>query len=496
MTGKTNRLLQGLTVILALAFIPGCGNIGGSGGGTTPPTQPAAPGSVVAFGTDAPACDVESFVVTITSASLVPQNGGTAVPLITASAPATVDFARLANFTNVLSVTNNIPVGTYSQLQVSLSNPQLVMLNTSTNPPSAQTVTVSLQSTTATVNISPALVVTTGGTSGLGVEVNLLKSLQVDNNGQVTGTVDPQFSVAANAQTGSWIGAEDAVYGVVQSVSTSNVPSGFTGSFTLAVPDGTGQTLTFLTTSNTVFEGDGVPQFSDLTPNTFAEVSGTVSVSGQFIAEDVNSEEQVSTTSQRSAFLGRITSVSRIGLGNATSFTLLVDSEVPDLSSTVPLASTLNVTLQGSVQYFTNDQNWNTQGFVYGPQSVGVGQKVAVFGVLQAGSTLAADHIFLRPQSLWGNFATLLKAGSDNFTGGFTMLPCGGLFGGQSVTVVTTSNSVFTGVSGLNALTTAPTLNATGILSYLLASGTASTGAPWVAPTWVMQAIGVHQLPD
>ena len=95
------------------------------------------PGSVVAFGTDAPICDVESFVATITSASLVPQGGGTPVSLITPTTPATVDFARLVDFTNILSTASVAP-GTYNQLQMTLTNPQLTALNTSTSPPSPQ----------------------------------------------------------------------------------------------------------------------------------------------------------------------------------------------------------------------------------------------------------------------------------------------------------------------------------------------------------------------
>ena len=50
-----------------------------------------------------------------------------------------------------------------------------------------------------------------------------------------------------------------------------------------------------------------------------------------------------------------------------------------------------------------------------------------------------------------GNFNTLLAAGSDGKTGGFTMTPCGGLFGGQAITVLTYPDTVFTGVSGLTA---------------------------------------------
>ena len=324
-------------------------------------------GSVVAFGTDAPICDVESFVATITSASLVPQGGGTPVSLITSTAPATVDFARLVDFTNILSTASVAP-GTYSQLQMTLTNPQLTALNTSTSPPSPQSVPATLTATTFTVTINPALVVSSSTTSGLMVDFNFA------NRCKLTATVRLRERLTRNSPSpptplsGSTVGEADSLYGIVQTPSTTSLPSGFTGSFPLTVADGTGQTLTILSNSSTVFEGDGVTRFSDLTANTFVEVDAIVNTSGQIIAQTVDSEEQTSPSSQKSAFLGKVIAITRDGSGNATSFTLLVDDEIPDLSGTVPLHSGLNVTLTATTHYFTNWQHWNRQAFTFSPR--------------------------------------------------------------------------------------------------------------------------------
>lgn len=495
MSKKAVALLLGLAAVLAVTLMVGCGAIGGSGTTTNPPTS-TPPGSVVTFGTDAPLCDVESFIVTITSASLVPQGGGTPVALITSTTPATVDFAQLMNFSAILGVASTVPAGTYTGLQLTLANPQLTVLNTSASPPTPQIVPVTLTAATSPYPISPALVVSSGSTSGLSIDFSLLQSVQVAGDGQVTGTVSPQFAIGANTGFGSSVGASDALYGIVQSASSTPPPAGFTGSFALAMHGGTGQTLTILTNSSTVFEGDGVTSLSDLAANTFAEVAVYINTSGQIIAQSIGAEEQTSTISQRSAFLGQIVNVTRLGTGNATAFTLLVDDEVPDLSSVVPVHSTLNVTLAGTVNYFTNGQQWNPQGFTFGSQTMGLGERVAVFGVLQAGSTLAADHIFLRPQYVLGNFQAVQAAGSDGKTGSFTMIPCGGLLGEQAITALTYSTTAFTGASGLTGLTPAPMLNTTGLLFYQLTNGTTTSGASWTAPTWVMETIGVHQLPN
>lgn len=492
MSNRKWSWLAGVTVVVAASLVMvGCGSAGSTS--RNPFQTPT--GSVVTFGTDQPVCDVESFIATITSASLVPQSGGQAVSLITSTAPETVDFARLADFTNILS-TVNVAAGTYSQLQVSLTNPQLIALNTATSPPTPVTVSASLTSTSLTININPPLVVTGSVTSGLLFDFNLGQSLQVGSTGQVTGVVDPQITVTATTTSGTTVGEADALYGILQSPTTSNLPSGFTGSFGLALQDGTGQTLTIYTDSNTVLEGDGVSSFGNLQAGTFVEVDATVSTSGQIAALIVDSEEPVSSANQQSAFLGKIIAVSpRDSYGNATSFTLLVDDEIPSLSGSVPLHSALNVTLASTTNYFSNWEPWNLQRFAFDPATLGLAERVAVFGTLTSGSppSLTASQVFLRPRTVSGNFSTLLAAGSDGVSGGFTMIPCGGLFAGNPVTVLTYPTTILTNVSGLTSLTPTSTVNSRGLLFYAQTNGASSYGASWTAPTWVLEAKQVLQ---
>jgi hypothetical protein len=321
--------------------------------------------------------------------------------------------------------------------------------------------------------------------------------LQVDGAGQVTGTVDPQITVTPGATSGTTLGEADSLYGIVQSTSTSNLPSGFTGSFDLVLHDGTGQTLTVLSNSNTVFEGDGVTTFADLTADTFVEVDAIVNTSGQIIAQTVDAEEQTSSASQKSAFLGRVINVTRDGSSNATSFTLLVEDEIPDLNGTIPLHSGLNVTLTDTTHYWTNWMHWNRQAFTFGPKTLGVAEDVALFGVLGAGTppTMTAHQMFLRPRNVLGTLGTIAGV-SNGTTGGFTMTPCGALFGQQPITVLSYADTNFTGANGLINLNTATLINTRGLLFYEQANGTANGGVSWIAPTWVMQARQVHQLPN
>ena len=493
----TRGFLPALAVGLATVLMVGCGTTGGGGSLTTTAAQP---GTLVTFGTDAPICDVASFVVTITSASLVPSSGGTPVTVISGTAPAIVDFGRLTDFTTILG-TASVAAGTYSQLTMTLTNPQLTVLNTSTAPPSPQAVTAQFANNstteTLTVNVSPALTIASNLTSGVTMDFNLRKSVQVNGTGQVTGTVDPQLTMTPATVSGTMVGEADTLSGVVQSVTTTSTNSAFTGSFTIQVHGGVGQVMTVQVDGSTDFEGDGVTGLSTLATGTFVEVDSIVDTSGNIVAQEVDAEEQVSAATQRSAFLGQILSVTRDGSGNATALDLFVEDEIPDLSGEAPTHSALTISLQSTTKYLTNWRRWNPKVFTLTPQTIGVAQKIAVHGVLGSGTspTLTAREVFLRPRNVMGNFTSLLTAGSDNKTGGFTIVPCGALFGGKPITVLTFANSNFRGVSGLTALTPAPTLNTFGVLFYEQSNGTSSQPT-WTAPTWVMQAKGVHQLPN
>jgi hypothetical protein len=501
---KVKRLfLSALVAGLATVLMVGCGS--GMGGGTMHTTS-GPTGSLVAFGTDQPSCDVESFMVTISSAALVPQGGGAAVPITPPSQP--VDFASLVDFTNILSL-GSVAAGTYSQLTLTLTNPQLTILNTSTIPPSAQPVTTTFSNGTSTdmvtVNINPALTITTSATSGLVVDFNLRQSVQTDpTTGLVTGVVDPQFTLTPSVASGTELGEADTLYGVVQSAptTTSSDPS-FSGSFPLQVQGGVGQILTVQVTSTTDFEGDSVTGLSNLTQGTFVEVDAIVDTSGNIIAQEVDAEEQVVTTGQHAGFLGKIIGVTRDSSGNATGFNLLVGRETRDVTSEVPLQSSLTVTLADTTRYWTNWHHWNRKAFQFGPQTLGLAEKVAVFGDLQAGSagppatpaTLTAGFVFLRQRNVLGTFVSSLAVGSDDRTGGFTLLPCGPLFGGQTITVLTFGDGRFRGMGGLKELTPGPILDVAGLLFYEQTNGP-GTPPTWTAPTWVMQGKVVHHLPQ
>lgn len=483
----------------ALAFILGLGAmiLAGCGGGSNSSTAPttSSRGSVVLFGRDVPLCDVLSFKVTITGATLTPQAGGSPVTILSSAQSVTVDFAALLDFSTALNFAS-VQSGQYSQITLTLSNPQLVVFDVTKSPPGPTTIAATLTSSTVTLNLSPPLNVQTSSAVGLELDFNLLKSVKTDANGQVTGAVNPVFTVdERTVSAGGSLEGLDDLDGLVQSVTTTSTNPSFSGSFSLQTEGG--QTLTVNVTSTTVF--DGASGLSALMPKTFVEVNAFVDGSGNLVAKEVEVEEQEDPGQSKAAFVGLITSVTRDASGNATQFTLFVREEDPEVPASVPVGSTLVVNASSSTRFkITDNEDVNPGQLQFNASTLGLGQQVTAHGQFQPATsttpvTLNATSVFLRMQSIEGNFSTLLIAGSDGKTGAFVFVPCSSIFGNQRITVFTFRETDFEGVTGLNALTPQPTLIVKGLL-FFEQNSISLNGVTTTPPTFVLLTKEVHQL--
>jgi hypothetical protein len=451
--------------------------------------------SVVVFGQDAPVCDVVSFTITITDATLTPQGGGAPVTVISPSSPVTVDFARLMDFSSLLNLAS-VNVGTYSQLTLTLSNPQIIVLDVTQNPPAPVSVPSTLTSSTVTININPALQVAADGSAGLEIDFKLRKSVQVDSTGQVTGTVNPVLTARPSAAPALHELKElDDLAGMVQSVSTTSTNTAFTGSITLETEDL--QTHVVNVNSNTNF--DDVSGLSGLAVGTFIESEVFVDSNGNIVARKIEAEDEEDETERRSAFVGLVTAVTRDTSGNATQFTLFLRGEMPEEGGLAPVKTNLTVNIVPDITIFRiTARGTNEDALSFNAGSLGVGQEVVVHGQIQSGvtpPTVNARGIFLRLQSLVGNFTTLLGAQSDDKTGGFTMFSCAPIFHGQPIPVVTFPATAFANVAGLRELSPAPTIVVKGLLLYEQ-TGVTVNGLTLTPPTLVFEAKLVHQLAD
>lgn len=477
----------------------------GCGGGSTFPvheTLRSGSGSLVVLGSDTSLEDIVSFKVTITGLSLSSQASGTSsitttpVSAISSAEPLTVDFASLLDFSTLLALAD-VPSGTYSGATITLSEPTLTFLDASQSPPAPVTVTPTLETLSISAVIDPPLNVVSGDAAALELDFNLRESVQIDTEGQITGVVNPVFQVQPGAASpeGS-LAILDELHGIVRSVSTTS-SSSFTGSFTLETLGGRGPTLTVNVTSTSRL--DGVADLGSLLPGTFVEVVGFVDTSGSIVAQEVDAERLTNPGEAQAAFVGVITSVTRNAPPNANEFTVAVREEHPDVSLSIPLNSVITVRLFPPTVFDIAAGEVNRAGLTFDTSTLGVGQEAVVHGNFLAATPSSpgivnAGAVFLRLQSVPGNFSTLLASGADGKTGGFEFLPGSSLFGGQAITVLTFSETEFAGVADLNALTAPPTLIVKGLLFFEQESGSLGN-VSWTAPTWVLVAKRVRQLP-
>ncbi|HLW78149.1 MAG TPA: DUF4382 domain-containing protein [Terriglobia bacterium] len=494
----------GLIAGLAAAVLTTCGS------STT--TTPASNGSLFTFVGDSPLCDVLSYRTSISGMTLTRAGGASTVNVLNPnSAEIKLDFATLRDFSTVLSLAS-VPPGTYDQMTVSLSFGQVVVYDPTQNPPT-RTIGLTFSNAKPIVNISPSLIVEAGLPAALQIDFDLRHSVQLDANGQVTGSSTPVLTATPVVSSGNQgFGQMYDLLGFVQSVTTFSSNTNFIGGFNLQLLEGTGPALVANLTNasqmcgpaQTTDEPCSPLPLSQLLTGSFAEVDGFVGSDGNFVATFVQVEDQEVVENDMIASLGYVVSVNRDASGNLQAFDLFVREEEPDDETGITLDSTVVVNVNSSTIYGASAAAVNFAGVPFDSASINVGQELVVHGVFTAPTpsaggvttlpvTVAADRIYLKLQSHDGNFASLVQAGSDNQTGIFNFIPCASLFQGASVMVFTSRQTAFVNVGGLNGLTKQPSLLVQGLL-FFEPRATMVNGVSVPAGTWVMLAKQVHQL--
>jgi hypothetical protein len=114
---------------------------------------------------------VTSFAVQLTSVNAIDASGNT-VSLV--SGAPTVDFARFNGLQTMLDM-NDVPAGTYTNIQITLGPATLGYLNmVSGSAPTIVTEAASLTSSTVNITLASPLVVTQSGSPvGINLDLNL-----------------------------------------------------------------------------------------------------------------------------------------------------------------------------------------------------------------------------------------------------------------------------------------------------------------------------------
>ena len=154
-------------------------------------------GALYTFITDTPACDVLSFGIFITEMTL--HKAGTPstsfVTVWPTNSSPTSPVVEMSTLRDTMTVANlaSVPPGSYDQVTLRVVVNSSAVYDPSKTPPVSH-YSPTLASTSVTIQLHPELTVTSGQVSAVLLDLNLPQTLNVDSQGQLSGSVTWVFS--------------------------------------------------------------------------------------------------------------------------------------------------------------------------------------------------------------------------------------------------------------------------------------------------------------
>lgn len=433
------KLSKSAFVLLVAAGLATAGCSSGSNqGNTTTTSNETAPAFVV--GTDAPMASVVSFAVQVESVTAKDASGNTANLI---SGTPTVDFARFNGLQTLLDL-NDVPVGTYTSVSITLGSATIGYLNMpSSGAPTIATEAAVYPSSAATytytATLDSPLVVAAGQPVGLRVDFDLRKSIDVDGSGAITGGVTPTFNVKAIGikDPDAYIDCFDAAVVSVNSNGQSFVVQGPHGEqFTINV---SGQT-----------EWENGESISDLSTSSIVSVSGVLDKVDQTLDAD-----DVAILSQNGFYAGGQITYVQPASGTASSFDLYVRGLLPTTTG-LSLGQIATVDLSGNEKFFIYWWHNPLTQFLFNPSAIIPGQHISVGGPASGATNASAVTVKRVVLRHWGFNGTVVANSANSTNGTFQMQINGfaGLLVPQVVTVYTGARTDFRdGLTGLSDVT-------------------------------------------
>ena len=419
-------------------------------------------GAAFVVGTDAPAAGVVSFTVQLNSITATDANNNQ-VSLL--SGTPTVDFARFNGLQTLIDL-NDVPVGTYSNITITLGSGTIGYLNTKPRLRAHdRNGTGNLHDNAPSRCRSPLpLVVSQTGPVGLHFDFDLYKSVQV-TNGQITGQVTPTFNinVVTPSSPGAYIDEFDAA---VVSVDASGE------SFQIDGPHG--RQFTVNVTGQTEF--DNGENLGDLTTSSIVEVSGILDRADSTIDAD-----EVAILSQNGFYAaGQVTYV-QPSSGPATDFDLYVRGLLPTTTG-LTLGQIAQVDLTGNENYFIYWMHNPLTQFLFNSSSLLPGQHVSIGGPASGAANpqaVTTKRVVLRHWGFNGQVVPgSVNTGNDTFQMNVTGFA--GLLVPGTVTVYA-GDAVFR--NGLNNVTDASNAASIRVVGLLIKNPT--SGQPVILAHYV-----------
>ena len=344
---------------------------------------------------DAPSARVVSFEVTVGPISLTSSDGSSVTVL---SARRRLEVTHLAGTSEPLTVLN-VPQGSYASATITLSNPEVVFLNSSGQLANLEPV----MNQVVTVTFSPPLVITSTA-SVLTLDLNVAGSLSFDGQGNVTAIAfgASSFSVGISAVMSE--NEQEAENGELEDI-TGMVTSVSGSSFMLNVGQ-SAAALTFTTDANTQFN-DGASLATLL--NTIVRVEGVTRANGTLYAKEGEGVE----ANTGAELEGLVTQTSG---SPATQVTILVQDGSGSGMDAAKIGATVTLNV-GSARFAVTQGNIDTSGigglpsapnFPFGASSLHAGQRIELETAEGMGGNLTtAEKVNLKQQALTGTVSGL-----------------------------------------------------------------------------------------
>lgn len=429
-----------LAVPLASLFIMGCG---GSGHHTPPASQVP----VVLTLQDQPPAGLTalSFGIQVSGVSLQPSDTSQqSVALLTT--PVTVNLSNLQTLSTLLANTS-APAGTYSSITITLSTPQVSVINNTgaqlgdgtnncaASATAACSLSPSLSVNSVVVSSSPFPLTLTAGTPiQIGLDFNSDDSLTItDGTLSITPTVTVTTNTTTNATTGN---LADFASGTGQVTSASNNQ--------VTVTDiSTGQPLTFTTTGTTAFTNFNTSA-TCTTANTFACVQAGQNVNFNFgVSGAAGSGPTLTSLNLNNGITNGVTGT----VISTNPFEVLVTSASPafvgqDTGLTVGQVVQVNPSTGAAFSAQTNGATLPAGLGFASSNDLGVGQSVMLDSTgFTAGTgtnpgSLTTDNVTLVPSQFGGSINSL-----DATDQSFDLNGLNGLFTGNNINGVNVQTS-------------------------------------------------------
>jgi hypothetical protein len=393
--------LFGAIVFAALALLLA---LTGCGGGNSNPATATSANTVINFG-DAPNDQIIAFELTINAVTL----SGGSNPSVLAK-PTEIELTHnLATFEPLSLAT--VPAGTYTGATLTVSNPEIVVVDPTTK--AVTKLAATLSSGTVNVPFSPSVTIGSGA-AVLNFDMDLASSVTISGN---TATVTPTFKVTTSAVPAGEAG-ENEDNGEMEDLrgTITNVAS---PKFTIQ-PAQTSQPVTITTDANTKFE-DGITSFSNLQNGMIVSVDAVTQTDGSVLAKKVESETETGNGEEVEGFITAVNCTVAAGCPGAanaaTSVVITTQKVSATSSSNAPAtATTVTVPITSSTQFKVHSNMSGGSFPAVDATTLGKAQRVEVDSENEAADTsssVSASKIKLQEQGFVGTVSNL---NGSNFT--------------------------------------------------------------------------------